>query len=358
MRARANPSSDLGPNIRPTPYGWQAYVTVHGVTYFKRFKAVRGEPPLRAMREWINLTRGEKMTSTSPWAPHPKGRRGEFESDARHRYLPAVKAMPTYRERKTHIEEWIAIFGRTRRNRITAADIQAALHRMRTEPRSVQIGKRTESRVLSASAVNKRRTALMHLFTVLDRNSAPNPVRDVPKFREPTPLPRGVSLTTLEKILAKMPKGKHYARALVMTHTGIPHALLKRITERDVDWRARTVWVSARRKGQGVPARLVPLSAQGAQAFRVMRHFKAFGSFNNSRFCKMWHTARRAAKVAAHIRPYDLRHSFGSYAYARTGDLHAVQELLGHSSPLLTARYAMAAVPARLRAAVEAINQG
>src|SRR6185295_12121548 len=44
--------------------------------------------------------------------------------------------------------------------------------------------------VLSPSAVNKRRTALQHLFTVLDGKSAPNPVKNVPKFREPDPRTR------------------------------------------------------------------------------------------------------------------------------------------------------------------------
>ena len=54
------------------------------------------------------------------------------------------------------------------------------------------------------------------------------------------------------------------------------------------------------------------------------------------------------------LTPYVLRHSFATAVYAATGDLHAVGQLLLHSSPTLTARYALGAVPARLREAVRA----
>lgn len=332
---------DLGPNLRVTPYGYQAYVTVHGRPIFKRFKTTA---TLTEMRAWVAITRGEQLTSTSPFAPKPKGRRGHFDADAR-RYLAAVTAMPTFKRRKAHIEEWIAVFSSTRRDRITAADIQAQLHTLKVTG-------------LSASSVNHRRTALMHLYTKLDGKSAPNPVRDVEKFREPTPQPLGVAYPILEKILAKMPASKQKARALVIAYVGIPHALLKQITEDMVDWTARTVWVPERRKGKGMPARLVPLTPKGLAAFTAMRRYDAWGSFNNSRLREAWNAARIAAGITEHIWPYRLRHSFGTYAYARTGDLHAVKELLGQSDIKLTARYAAAAVPARLQAAVALMGGG
>ena len=345
-------SSDLGPNLRRTPYGYQAYVTVHGQTTFKRFKPTA---TLTEMRDWVAITRGEQLTSTSPWAPKPKGRRGQFRADAR-RYLDAVTAMPTYAQRRQHIEEWVAVFGDRRRQTITAADIQAQLHRWRTEPRTVTRHGRAVSCVLAAASVNKRRTALMHLYTVLDGKSAPNPVRDATKFREPTPLPRGVPYRVLERIFATMSTGKHRARALALAYTGLPPGLLRQIRASDVDWTAGTVWVPERRKGKGTPARLLPLTDQGLKAFRAMRRYDAWGSFSYARLRTMWDTARAAAGVSLPIRIYDLRHSFGTYAYSRTSDLHAVQELMGHSSPTLTARYALAAVPGRLRAAVAAIS--
>ncbi|MBI4050991.1 MAG: site-specific integrase [Elusimicrobia bacterium] len=40
------------------------------------------------------------------------------------------------------------------------------------------------------------------------------------------------------------------------------------------------------------------------------------------------------------FRFHDLRHTFASYFVMKTGDLPALQRLLGHSSPMMTQRYA------------------
>lgn len=330
----------IGPGIRRTAHGFQAWVTVKGRTTFKRFPPSAG---LREMRDWIATTRGEQLTSTSPFVKPPKGRRGQFDSDAR-RYLDAVKAMPSYTDRKRDIDAWIAVFGSRSRRSITSDEIAAQLQSWKLAGKA-------------ASTINHKRTALQHLYTVLDGKAAYNPVRNVPKFREPAALPRGVDYAVLERVLAELPKGKHYARALVLAYTGIPPALLKRIRESDVDYEAGTVLVPERRKGRGAPARLVPLTDKGIAAFKAMRTYDAWGSFSKSRMGAMWKAAQATAKVGAHIRVYDLRHSYGAALYGATGDLHATAELLGHSSPTLTARYALAAVPARLQAAVAAVKQ-
>jgi hypothetical protein len=49
-----------------------------------------------------------------------------------------------------------------------------------------------------------------------------------------------------------------------------------------------------------------------------------------------------------------LRHSFATRAYERTGDLVAVQRVLGHESPQTTLRY-LAIADETLRAVVEAV---
>jgi site-specific recombinase XerD len=52
------------------------------------------------------------------------------------------------------------------------------------------------------------------------------------------------------------------------------------------------------------------------------------------------------------FRIHDLRHSFASRVKRGGADLYVVQRLLGHSSPLMTQRYAHLQ-PDDLRAAVE-----
>jgi integrase len=67
---------------------------------------------------------------------------------------------------------------------------------------------------------------------------------------------------------------------------------------------------------------------------------------------KVWRAVRVAAGLGD-VRLHDLRHSFASVALARGAALPVIGKLLGHSSPLVTARYAhLAADPVR-RAADE-----
>jgi integrase len=52
------------------------------------------------------------------------------------------------------------------------------------------------------------------------------------------------------------------------------------------------------------------------------------------------------------LKPYDLRHSFGTRVYQASGDLHATGRLMGHRDSKTTERYIGAAVDPRLAAAI------
>lgn len=277
---------------------------------------------------------------------------GRFDDDAA-RYLEGVRAMPTYDQRTQHIQEWVAVFGDTRRDSITSQQITAKLHRWRTEPRTItKRGGKTVEIVLSAAAVNKRRSALMHLFTELDGKAAPNPVKDTPKFREPAPAPRAIPFALLKKLFAVMPNSKSKARLMVIAYTGIPHAQLAQLTEADVDLQARTVAVPGRRKGAGTQGRIVPLIPEAVQAFKLMAREAAWGAFSRATLRIVFQRACKAAGIRAGFTPYDLRHSFGTEVYRRSGDLRATQKLLDHSTPQLTIRYTVAAEDPRVAAAI------
>lgn len=61
-------------------------------------------------------------------------------------------------------------------------------------------------------------------------------------------------------------------------------------------------------------------------------------------------SARRVGELVAEALPgrwtaHTLRHRYATLAYQRTGDLRAVQELLGHAKPETTARYTLVAPP-------------
>ncbi len=331
-------------HITVTKDGQRAQIRIEGVLYRKHFP--RDTDPL-TIRQWLLKTEVRHRTKGPAGA-------GQFAADAK-AYLAAVKAMPTFDQRAQHIGEWIAAFGDRPRDLITPADIRAQLQTWRTVKRAVH-GK---TKVLSAAACNKRRTALMHLYSVLDGKSAPNPVRDVPRLQEPSAQPKGLPYETVRQILATMPASKSRARLMVMAYTGLPLSTLELVTAADVDLQGRTVSVHGRNKGRGTPGRIVPLSDDGVEAFQAMIREDAWGSTVGTRVI-MRRAFRRACKRvlgSEAFTPYDLRHSFGTEVYRASGDIRATQVLMGHSTPTLTHRYTLGAVDARVNAALAQVGK-
>jgi integrase len=209
--------------------------------------------------------------------------------------------------------------------------------------------------------VNKRRTALMHLYSVLDGKEERNPVRDVPKFREPAPEPKGIPYPIVRQLFQQMRDGKSKARLMVLAYTGIPHAQMQQIQASDFDPAAATVRVPGRKKGAGTNARIVPLTPDGVRAFKAMARNEAWGTFSRSSLHKAFRRACHklpALKASAdQLTPYDLRHSFGTEVYRSSGDIRATQILMDHSTPTLTHRYTLAAVDPRVAAAVKAFGK-
>jgi integrase len=55
---------------------------------------------------------------------------------------------------------------------------------------------------------------------------------------------------------------------------------------------------------------------------------------------KCWERVKKAASLPPDTRPHDLRHTFASLIVGGGHSLYEVQTLLGHSTPVMTARYA------------------
>lgn len=335
-----------------TQFGTRAQIRIRGELHRKHFP--HHTDPL-IIRQWLLKT---ELKFRGPRAV----RTGKFCDDAQV-YLEAVKAMPSFQLRKLHIMEWVEVFGARQRSDITADEIRAQLHHWRTATREITYTRVPTDRqrkirriVLSASAVNQRRTALQHMWTVLDGKAAQNPVKDTEKFREPDPRSRPIRITAVRKLLQLMGDTKSRARAMVLAFTGIPHKQIKTIKPEHVDYTAKHVLVAGRRKGAGTEARVVPLTPDGIKAFKAMRRTDAWGPFSNSSLRRALQTACAAAKLPP-MTPYDLRHFFGSEVYRTSGDIRATQVLMGHSKPELTHRYTLAAVDPRVRAALDKFGQ-
>ncbi|MFN7916695.1 MAG: site-specific integrase [Vicinamibacterales bacterium] len=80
------------------------------------------------------------------------------------------------------------------------------------------------------------------------------------------------------------------------------------------------------------------LTADGIAAFKLFKRVGAQGKFSTHSFYKSWHLACEQAS-APKFKPYSLRHTFGTLA-RKYADLSDVQNMMGHTSPKTTARYA------------------
>jgi integrase/recombinase XerC len=230
---------------------------------------------------------------------------------------------------------------------------------------------------VAASSINHRLLELRNLYRELDAKdpAAYNPSLDIRKRREPEPAARAVPYDIIEAIIAYMPdRGRTLtpgtarptasqtkARARVMAWTGLPPAQVMKIQPADVDWDANTLRVTPRRKGKGTKARTIPLLPQAVDALKWFFASGATGHYSTSAFYKTWQTAqrrlvrelKRLAVEQGHdpetitlprIRPYDLRHSWGTEAVRRSGNILGVQALMLHARISTTERYLKSAL--------------
>lgn len=332
-------------NVRRTAYGWQLYCRVRG-----RFisEHTQVEPTALRVRDWVRL---QHATIKYDLATAPDA--STFARDVE-TYLSLVQTMPTFRWRRDDLDRWIAVLGGNRpRSSVTAPVIRAQLETWRADG-------------YAASTVNHRRTALMHLWTVLDGKSAPNPARDVPPYRDAPSPPRALSPAAVAAILDALPPGPMRARLRLMAWTGWPQAQIRRLEPRHVQW--GTAVFMSREKGEGVEGHWIPLLPQGWDALKAFARAKAWGPFRSDAMRPLFR--RAAARAAANkklpkavraelkdVTPYQLRHSFGTLIAGITSDDRAVQTLMLHKDVRQTHRYTGATVDPRTAAAILTVTR-
>lgn len=303
--------------IRRDKYGLRAYVKVGKEQREKRYPA---ETPIKTIQAW----RDETRVSLRANRIDPQ-QAGTLASDIP-KYLEQVAAMPTYAQRAEHLQLWADALGaNTPRRLITKDHIRAVLQAWR------QAG-------LSEATCNKRRTALMHLWSVLDGKDARNPVRAVRKFRVPDALPRGRDPHTVDEALKKAKRCRSRACCRVLLWTGLRPDELQRADPDDLDRQHRTLFV---RTGKGGRTRSVPLTSQALAAFTEFEDEECWGRVPQAAPLGRWlkqHTGLETLRV------YDLRHSYGTALARRGTRLDVIGSLMGHSTLELTRRYTLAAV--------------
>lgn len=317
--------------ITKTPQGWRIFVQRDGQPWRRRFPA---SVPLDDVLDELLKAR-EERSSHRPSAP-----RGTLRGDVIRYLRDFYRSRPGRGERQRHLVLWVKALGAdTWRTKITRDDVSRVLQGWRAAG-------------LAAETCNKRRTALLALFNALDGPGGSNPVREVKKFRAPDPLPRGLDYRLIEKAFQQLSRCKTRARLRVMAYTGIRHGQLMKLQPTDWDPKRKLLTVPGTEKGRGSKPYTIPLTTKASDALRELDRLDAWGPFTHAPMARMWKTAAIAVGLSPDVVPYDLRHSFGTQIYRKSGNLKATKDLMGHSSIRMTERYTLAAVSHQQREAV------
>ena len=224
-----------------------------------------------------------------------------------------------------------------------AADVRAYAawrHRRGSSGRSVQ-------RALSAART-------FYGYLLRERLVTCNPALGVAAPKSPRKLPQVLEADRVGALL-DLPGGDVLAvrdRAIMelLYSSGLRLAEIVTLTTRDIDLRERLVHVS----GKGDKRRIVPMGRFARDALRdwlraratlcaqeqaglfVTREGRPMSPRSIQQRVRRWAMARG---LGTHVHPHMLRHSFASHLLESSGDLRAVQELLGHADIRTTQIY-------------------
>ena len=211
-------------------------------------------------------------------------------------------------------------------------------------------------RGLGGRSIARRLSALRALFRDLARHgrAAGNPAADVRAPKSPRRLPRALDVDQVASLLEQPGEGplgvRDRAILELLYSSGLRVSELTALDLADVDRRAG----EARVLGKGRKQRIVPigrhalaaleawLAVRGelahadARALFVARHGGRMTTRSVQQRLAAW--ARRHG-IDARVHPHVLRHSFASHLLESSGDLRAVQELLGHADISTTQVY-------------------
>jgi integrase len=254
--------------------------------------------------------------------------------------------MTSITDRARDLSAWADALGTRARTSITSVEIRTQLEAWKKD------------RKLAASTLNHRRTALMHLFRVLDGKSATNPVADVPKYQEPKRAALIHSPADIANALSGMRDSKSKRVLSVFAWTGWPYQQIRQLTPADLsrldDGIAR---VTPRRKGAGAEGRWLPLLPPAIDALKALEIPGDTQKLSRSTLHRDWTRACERAGITP-CRPYDLRHAFGTLIAKTTADARAVYELMLHADPKQALRYTQAAGITRAEAAIALVTSG
>lgn len=224
------------------------------------------------------------------------------------------------------------------------------------------VAKRLEVDGLAISSVQQELSAIRHFYDWLMKNGKVlvNPAAHYQIKRPSRPLPAIADIDLITQLLDQPPpddpkQAALWSRDLAMLEllysSGLRVGELVALDLADLDLSLRQVRVT----GKGNKTRLVPVGRRAISAIKDYLNHRAIwlkknetALFISQKIGKRLTTrtvqnrlklAASRAGIAQNLHPHLLRHCFASHLLSESGDLRAVQELLGHSDISTTQVY-------------------
>jgi integrase/recombinase XerC len=209
---------------------------------------------------------------------------------------------------------------------------------------------------LSGRSIQRQLSSLRGLFRFLLREGAAhsNPALGIRAPKSPRPLPKALDPDQAARLMTAPAPGpdalRNHAILELFYSSGLRLSELTGLDVGDVDMNEAQVRVT----GKGGKTRLLPVGGKALVALRLWLAERAVRALpgqaalftgrlgrriSAGQVQKITAAAARAAGLGVHVHPHMLRHSFATHLLESSGDLKAVQELLGHADIATTQVY-------------------
>ena len=225
------------------------------------------------------------------------------------------------------------------------------------------LAERVERDHLSSSSLQRHLTSIRQFMKWAEQGQylQQNPSEDFKLKRQPRPLPGMIDIETINQILDQPAPEKPIEQQLwlrdramleLLYSSGLRLAELQGLTVKDIDFNRQLLRIT----GKGNKTRVVPFGSKAKQGLiewlKIYRIWQGGFAADSAVFISQKGNAltprqienrvklqAQRAGISVDLHPHLLRHCFASHLLSASGDLRAIQEMLGHSNLSTTQIY-------------------
>lgn len=225
------------------------------------------------------------------------------------------------------------------------------------------LAERVERDQLSSSSLQRHLTSIRQFMKWAEQGQylQQNPSEDFKLKRQPRPLPGMIDIETINQILDQPAPEKPIEQQLwfrdramleLLYSSGLRLAELQGLTVKDIDFNRQLLRIT----GKGNKTRIVPFGSKAKESLvewlKIYRIWQGSFVADSAVFISQKGNAltprqienrvklqAQRAGISVDLHPHLLRHCFASHLLSASGDLRAIQEMLGHSNLSTTQIY-------------------